>query len=405
MLIQILELLGWLAALGLALLLLLLEVRFGNAPRLQALPAEGATEPAVQPGPFLRVVVPVFNERDNVVDCLEAILASRDPGLPWELVVMDDGSSDGTVDLAFEAIRLRPETLPLVRILEAGPRPPGERWCGKNWPASRAAALPCPPGDPSGQWLLFLDADVRLDPEALAAALFEASGSAGALGESSGADLLTLAPRLVCGCLAEWLVQPIVASLLGLAFSLEKSNDPSETTAFAAGPFMLFRRRAYEAIGGHGAVASEVVEDLALARAIKTSGHRLRYLIGTELVAVRMYRNLAALWEGWTKNWYLGVDRNPAAALGSAGLVLLLYTVPWALLPLTLLDPALAAPCGLAIALQLSLRVWSRLRFATPITYWWLAALGGLLIALIVPASIWKTVTGRGWTWRGRSLA
>ncbi|MFS6827560.1 glycosyltransferase [Cyanobium sp. ATX-6F1] len=90
----------------------------------------------------------MFNERDNVVDCLEAILANRDPGLPWELVVMDDGSSDGTVDLASEAIRLRTEPLPLVRILEAGPRPPGERWCGKNWPASRAAALPWPPEIP-----------------------------------------------------------------------------------------------------------------------------------------------------------------------------------------------------------------------------------------------------------------
>jgi cellulose synthase/poly-beta-1,6-N-acetylglucosamine synthase-like glycosyltransferase len=175
------------------------------------------------------------------------------------------------------------------RLLAVGPRPAGERWCGKNWPASQAAALEWPPGDPSEQWLLFIDADVRLEAAALGAAL-----QAVAAGGQDGppVDLLTLAPRLDCGCLAEWLVQPIVASLLGLGFPLKRSNDPADPTAFAAGPFMLFRRSAYEAIGGHRAVAGEVVEDLALAKAIKSSGHRLLYLLGIDLVRLRMYQDL-----------------------------------------------------------------------------------------------------------------
>jgi len=118
-----------------------------------------------------------------------------------------------------------------------------------------------------------------------------------------------------------------------------------------------------------------------------------------------MYQNLQSLWEGWTKNWYLGVDRNPFKAIGSALVVLGGFSLPWLLLPLGVFNPSLALIGLLGVGLQLAIRLWSRIRFATPLRYWWLAWLGGLLIGAIVPASIWKTSTGQGWTWRGRSLA
>jgi len=151
------------------------------------------------------------------------------------------------------------------------------------------------------EWVLFVDADLRLQPATLRRALAQAT--------MDGADLLSLAPRLSCGCLAEWLVQPIMASLLGLGFPIEAANDPASAVAFAAGPFMLFRRSAYLAIGGHRALAAEVVEDLALARRIKQGGHRLRYLLALDGLELRMYSDFASLWEGWTKNWLLGAGR------------------------------------------------------------------------------------------------
>ena len=411
--IVVLQGLGLMACLGLGLMLLLLELQLGRAPRLGPNPDPGPLQAS-----FLRLVIPVYNEASNIVACLDAALASQNPGLAWELVVADDGSSDATVALA--QARFQSEEAnqaneanesnmanhagagPTRRLLDVGPRPEGERWCGKNWPASQAAALEWPAGDPSAQWLLFIDADVRLETAALQAVLQEVAGVTAA---GPPVDLLTLAPRLECGCLAEWLVQPIVASLLGLGFPLKRSNDPADATAFAAGPFMLFRRSAYEAIGGHRAVAGEVVEDLALAGAIKASGHRLLYQLGVDLVRLRMYLDLASLWEGWTKNWYLGVDRNPFKAIGSALVVLGGFSLPWLLLPLALLDRSLGLIGLVAIGLQLAIRLWSRWRFGSPLRYWWLAWLGGLLIGAIVPASIWKTTTGQGWTWRGRSLA
>lgn len=385
--------LSWFSVAALLLLLLALELQLGRAPRL-----DRSASPVWPEGiSAVRVVIPVFNEEENIGECLDALCAALPQDHPVDVVVADDESTDGTVALAQSASG--------VQVLSAGQRPAAERWCGKNWPASVAAAIPWPEGDPEQQWLLFLDADVKLRPGAIAAALAEAS--------SSGADLLSLAPRLECGCLAEWLVQPIVAALLGLGFPIRRSNDPDDSTAFAAGPFMLFRRSAYEAIGGHRAVASEVVEDLALARRIKAHGLSLRYLLGVDWVDLRMYRSLAALWEGWTKNWFLGLDRNLLKAAGSVGVVLLLFALPWLSLLWALIaflwsgqpNLMLALPALLGVTLVFSVRLWSTWRFATPLRYWWLSWLGAVLIAAIVPASVWKTTTGRGWTWRGRSLA
>ena len=403
----ILQAIAWLPAAGLALLLVLLELRVGRAPRLQPVAAQPAalgsavSAFAPEPGLFMRVVIPAYNEADNIAACIAAVLASDDPGIPWQLLVIDDGSTDATAELARAAIA----GFDHAQLLEAGARPAGERWVGKNWAASRAAAHPWPEGLPERQWLLFIDADVRLKPGALAAALSEA--------RRERTDLLSLAPRLLCGCLAEWLVQPIVSALLGLVFPLKRTNDPTDPTAFAAGPFMLFRRDAYEAVGGHAAIADVVVEDLTLARRIKGSGRRLRYLVGAELLDLRMYRNLAALWEGWTKNWFLGLDRSLVRAFGSAGVVLVLFAGPWGLALAGLVATALLGapvwslllPGCVGIALVFALALWRWGRFGLQPRYWWLSWLGALLIAAIVPASIWKTSTGQGWTWRGRSLA
>ena len=291
---------------------------------------------------------------------------------------------------------------PDVTLLEAGPRPSGQRWVGKNWACARAM------DQVTSTWVVFIDADVRLRPDALRRALVQAI--------EEQADLLSLAPRLSCGCLAEWMVQPIMASLLGLGFPIVAANDPDASVAFAAGPFMLFRRSTYERIGGHRALAAEVVEDLALARRIKADGYRLRYLLGLDALDLRMYADLSALWEGWTKNWFLGLDRNPLKAIGAAAVVLLMFSLPWLLTPAAVvlwwLLPQLALVwcwiLGLAmlsIIQQLLLRLWTRQSFDLPLTHWWLMGVGGLLVGAIGPVSVWRTLTGQGWTWKGRQLS
>ena len=381
---------------GLLIALLGLQRVFSIAPCLDAAPE---LDP---PDTSLCVVIPAYNEADNIGPCLSSVLASDPPCSDWQVLVVDDDSTDVTAERATLAAAEHNVAQPQFELLGAGPRPAGERWVGKNWACTRAM------DQVRSHWVLFIDADVRLQPAALRRALAQAI--------REQADLFSLAPRLGCGCLAEWMVQPIMASLLGLGFPIEATNDPASEVAFAAGPFMLFRRSAYEAIGGHRALASEVVEDLALARGIKGGGFRLRYLLGLDAVDLRMYADLPSLWEGWTKNWLIGLDRDVGKALGAAAVVVLMFSIPWLLLPSALvllwLLPQLSlwwlillGLSLLGIGQQLALRFWQRQRFDVPLTYWWLMGAGGLLLGAIGPVSVWRTLTGRGWTWKGRQLA
>ncbi|MFO7628683.1 MAG: glycosyltransferase family 2 protein [Prochlorococcaceae cyanobacterium] len=383
------------AVLGQAILIGALARGFQAAPRLQA-------QARLQPETSLTVVLPAYNEAANIEACLSSLLSSDPPCPDWQVLMVDDRSSDGTAAIA-EATAVRLGAGPeRFSLLDAGPRPSGERWVGKNWACSRAME------QVQSSWVLFVDADVRLQPNTLQRALGQAI--------DEQVDLLSLAPRLSCGCLAEWMVQPIMASLLGLGFPIEAANDPANPTAFAAGPFMLFRRSAYGAIGGHRALAAEVVEDLALARRIKAAGLRLRYLLGLDAVELRMYQNFASLWEGWSKNWFIGLDRSVTKALGAAAVVLLLFSGPWLLTPVAAIGaallpaqrPLLLVALGLAllgIGLQLLLRLWIRHHFQIPLHLWWLMGAGGLVVAALGPTSVWRTLSGRGWTWKGRSLA
>ena len=390
------------AALGLVILIAGLEQVFARAPRLAELQELGSDTSVALANTTLTVVVPAYNEAANIAACLTSLLGSEDPCGDWQVLLVDDRSSDATLAIAEEAAGACGATEPRFSLLDAGPRPVGERWVGKNWACSRAMEQVL------SEWVLFVDADLRLQPATLRRALAQAT--------MDGADLLSLAPRLSCGCLAEWLVQPIMASLLGLGFPIEAANDPASAVAFAAGPFMLFRRSAYLAIGGHRALAAEVVEDLALARRIKAGGHRLRYLLALDALDLRMYADFASLWEGWTKNWLLGLEGSVARALLAAGVVLLMFSGPWLLTPAAAIAaallpaqrPLLLAALALALAgigLQLALRLWTRRQFQLPLTLWWLMGAGGLVVAAIGPTSVWRTLSGRGWTWKGRPLA
>jgi cellulose synthase/poly-beta-1,6-N-acetylglucosamine synthase-like glycosyltransferase len=351
--------------------------------------------------PTISVVIPAYNEEINIRDCVQSVLHSElDDPQKLEIWIADDESQDRTGAIARELA----VTDARVKVISVPPRPQNEIWRGKNWACATASP------HATGEYLLFIDADVRLEPGAIAAAIAEA--------RSHQSDLFSCAPEIVCGCFAEWLVQPIMMSILAVGFNFATVNDPSDLeSAFAAGPFMLFRRTAYEKIGGHRTLAAELVEDLELARLIKSSGLKLRYILGLGLVKVRMYQSFGTLWEGWTKNFYMGAQRNLGATLYCALAMTLIFVTPWVGLLLSAISYQLSAinersfsilaivMSLVAIAAQYSLRSTAAKSFKQPLRYWWLSWLSGGIVVAIVLTSIVKTETGWGWTWRGRSLA
>lgn len=274
-------------------------------------------------------------------------------------------------------------------------------WTGRNWACAQAVK------QARGELLLFIDADVRLKPGAIEAAV--------GIAQAEHIDLLSCLPGIVRDSWSEWLVQPLIFNAIATGFDLAVVNNPQTETAVAAGPFMLFRRSAYKQVGGHRGVAAEVLEDVELSRRIKHSGLKLHMAIGPELATVQMYPTWAALWEGWTKNLYSIFERNGWLTFYVALMMIIMYGVPslglalmvakgW-VAPLTPLDYLACSLALTAIVLQYNLRRLGEKITAIPTRYWWLGNLGGLLVAAIALASFIKTETGWGWTWRGRALS
>jgi glycosyltransferase involved in cell wall biosynthesis len=241
------------------------------------------------------VLVPARDEERSVGACLASLSAQIVPRL--EIIAVDDGSTDRTPTILADAARRDSR----VRVLRIEGPPPG--WTGKSFALDSGVALA------RGSWLCFTDADTVHEPESIARAV--------GFAEAHGLALLSLTSRQLTRSFWERVVQPVVFGLLDQWFPLGRVNDPASPLAAANGIFILIRRDAYLAAGGHRAVKGEVLEDVALARNVKMRGGRLAFVDGADLVAARMYTDLPAIRRGWTKNLYRLRGRRPLPAVAS----------------------------------------------------------------------------------------
>jgi len=234
--------------------------------------------------PTVSVIVPARNEEDCLGYCLESLVTQAD--VTFEIIVVDDRSTDRTREIA--------RSFNGVRVIEADPLLEG--WTGK----CNAAA--CGSRIAQGTWLLFTDADTVHQPGSLARALYEV--------EQQKAALLSYSPKQEVHSLLEKAVMPVIFAELASRYRPEDVSDPASSVAAANGQYLLISREAYDAVGGHAAVAGSLLEDVELARLVKQSGRRIFFRQGGEQVRTRMYRSAPQLVEGWTKNLVLLFD-NP----------------------------------------------------------------------------------------------
>jgi len=230
-------------------------------------------------GPLVSVIVPARNEEVSLGACLESLVAQT--GVDREIIVVDDGSTDRTREIA--------QSFPEVRVISAPPLPAG--WTGKNNAMAAGAR------EARGEWLLFTDADTVHQSGSLARSVAEAQANAAAL--------LSYSPEQEVHGFWEKAVMPVIFAELAATYQPSQVRDPSSTAAAANGQYLLISRTAYEAVGGHAAIASELLEDVALAKAVKSSARKIFFRYGADAVRTRMYRSFAQLREGWTKNLVL----------------------------------------------------------------------------------------------------
>lgn len=265
----------------------------------------------LRPGqsPFVSILVPARNEALNIAACIRSLLSQDYPA--FEVIVLDDQSTDGTRSILEEIQK----EFPGLKILEGEALPPG--WLGKHWACHQLAMAA------QGEFLLFTDADTWHEPDALRDSI------AAAL--EKNADLLTVFPHEQVITWGEKLTVPILGfAMFSYVPVFLAQWRPFSQLSITIGQFMLFRRPAYEAIGGYEAIRSHPVDDVTLGRRILSHGFKWLLVNGTHHVHCRMYRDFDSAVAGFTKNLFAFFDHH-----------VLLYLLAWLWIGVVFLEPML----------------------------------------------------------------
>jgi chlorobactene glucosyltransferase len=357
----------------------------GLLPRLDA-----ASPPSGDEAPPIAVIVPARDEEANIEPCLQSLLQQDYPGDRFSVLVVDDHSTDATAAIVGRLAARHGQ----IALVASPPLPP--RWIGKShacWIGARTTA-------PQTEWLCFIDADVRAGPALLSSALQAA--------RDQHLDLLSLVPRQELRTFAERLILPCGLILLSFMQDLRRAQARSGSDVTATGQFMLVRRDAYDAVGGHAAVCSAICEDLEFARRLKQSGRSVLLMDGERMLCVRMYTGWRTLWPGLAKNLvdtFGGPARTVSIAVAAVALA-------WSALAIPLIDAigralgADGASAALVVALlgsgaAFGLHIAATFHFRIPFWYGLLFPLGYTAGALMALDSVRRRLTGRV-TWKGR---
>ena len=354
--------------------------------------------------PVVSVIVPARNEEACLAACLESLVLQT--GIEFELIVVDDASTDRTAEIARSfatahvgagalthptphegdvgaAVQARPAFI----VISASPLP--ENWTGKNNAMSAGAKIA------KGKWLLFTDADTVHKPRSLARAVAEA--------EQHGASLLSYSPEQEVHTFWEKAVMPVIFAELAATYPPKKVNDPNSPIAAANGQYLMISREAYDAVGGHTAIANDLLEDVAMARLVKSSGHKIFFRYAADAVRTRMYRSWPQMKEGWTKNLALLFSRSRELAIRSAMEFIFIFGNLIAGISALVTGRIELASTTLLLALVVSALAWMRIRRAHFSFASNLLALGGLAIfsyLLLRSAALHRN---HSVSWKGRS--
>jgi GT2 family glycosyltransferase len=267
--------------------------------------------------PRVSIILPARNEEDNLDRCLRSLVVQR--GVPFEIIVVDDGSTDRTREIAesFTRVKACPfiaanADLADVTVVDAGPLRLG--WAGKANACETGASLA------RGEWLLFTDADTEHYEHSLSRAVAET--------EEHSATMLTYSPEQVLTGAEQHTLMPLIFAELATVYKPSAISDPHSPVAAANGQYMMIRRSVYDRIGGFSAVSGSLLEDVALAKILKSGGEKIRFRFGASLVRTRMYRDSAGMHSGWTKNLALLFQHPRKLAVSRLVEFLLLVLLP-----------------------------------------------------------------------------
>ena len=333
--------------------------------------------------PYISVCVPARNEERDVKKCVESLLNQDYPN--FEVIVVDDNSNDNTAKIVCSMTEQYPNLIFVAGVqLASG-------WMGKPYALHQAYQRS------RGQYLLFTDADLRYQSHALKTAIHTMI--------CKDIDLLTLMPAAVFGSFWERAVQPVIFGFIAALTNFRKVNSESHQSAMGFGAFLLFKKEAYQKIGGHLSVANEVLEDIMIAKKAKLNGLSILVADGKNLFSIRMYHSMKEIWIGWRKNIFLAMKSSIFRASYYMVMVLCFLLTPYIVvmcnlwvgagsvwLGISLVGLALSLATGLGLCHELGLKRKNVFLFP----------LGAIVMVVIMFSSMVQTLLLRRTEWRGR---
>ncbi|WP_232718571.1 glycosyltransferase [Bacillus sp. FJAT-45037] len=329
--------------------------------------------------PLISVMVPLRNEERNVQGLIQSFSQLSYPNL--EFIFLDDGSDDQTGEL----LKRWSKTLPNAKILLGKPLPEG--WVGKVHACKQLGQAA------KGDYLAFIDADIRLAPETFDQSL--------ELLRLKQAGLLTGFPHFPTTSFLSKLLVPLQHMIVILHLPLFMANHSTKPAFTAAhGAFMFFKRQAYVDAGGHEAVKNSLVEDVHLTRAVKRSGHRAILGSVTSSVTCYMYESNQEVWDGFSKNIFPGIGRSIPLAIMLSIFYLLLFVLPLPVAIIGVINSDWLALLPLALTLLIRFYIdWSMKQERW---LWVLMPLSAVSLLLVLYRSMYLSIRGYGFTWKGR---
>lgn len=332
--------------------------------------------PGSADGPPVSIVIPARNEERSIGETVTRLL--RQTYRKLELIVVDDGSTDATPDI----LRKIGEADSRLIVLRNEETPDG--WLGKPWALHRGAEVA------TGELLLFVDADISYEPDAVAAMVARL--------RESGVAMLSALPRLeMRGFWENALIPQLAMTIFSFLPTWLGNRTKIRMLGVGGGPGNMVWRNAYDLAGGHVALRAAVVDDVGLARLIRQSGQRTEAVRSDGLISVRIYHGLHEIVHGFTKNAFSVLNRNYVAALVVAILTILFHVLPYAM---ALAGSRVAVATVLMITAT-RLLLFSVLRYSL-LSALFLHPVMNLAWTYIFLRSMWITGVRRKLTWRGR---
>lgn len=346
-----------------------------------------AVPPAPMEWPRVTAIIPARNEGEGIGDTLRSLWAQDYP-IGLRIVVVDDHSDDGTAEIARQTARELEREADL-RIVAAHTLPPG--WTGKVWAMQQGATRGLDANDPA-QYVLFSDADIAHGAGAVRELVSRA--------HAGNCDLVSFMVRLNVNTRAEKLLIPAFVFFFKMLYPFPHVNNPRHPLAGAAGGTMLLRRTALERIGGLTVIQNELIDDCALARAVKSGGHNIWLGLSDTSYSTRSYGSLSEIVHVIARTAYTQLNYSPLRLLGCILGLFLTFLAP----PLLLLAGGCPAVLSGLAWLLMSASYVPMLRFygRSPL-YALTLPLTACLYLWATLLSAWRHHRGQGGQWKGRN--